>query len=192
MQVTRAVEIAAVDAGAAGDRGDADLESLFGSLIERGDDAFIKKRQDLDCIDRIAKRKEPQQRLQIFGHCGQLAAQRLVAQVQASVCKIGVYISYPQCESRQLAQYANDPKETQIQYDLYRIPFNAGKGGKPEPIVGASQNGMSNSFPKVPPDGRWIVFVQSRNGMLMRPDGQLFIVPAEGVTLPPDPGDGPA
>ena len=27
------------------------------------------------------------------------------------------------------SMYANDPNETQIQYDLYRIPFNDGKGG---------------------------------------------------------------
>ncbi len=79
-----------------------------------------------------------------------------------------------------LAEYANDPSETQIRYDLYRIPFRKGQGGKPEPIAGASHNGMSNSFPKVSPDGRWIVFVQARNGQLMRPDSQLFIVPAEG------------
>ena len=39
---------------------------------------------------------------------------------------------------------------------------------------------MSNSFPKVSPDGRWIVFVKCRNGLLMRPDSQLFIVPAHG------------
>ena len=39
---------------------------------------------------------------------------------------------------------------------------------------------MSNSFPKVSPDGRWIVFVQARNGQLMRPDGQLYIVPSGG------------
>jgi tetratricopeptide (TPR) repeat protein len=50
------------------------------------------------------------------------------------------------------------------------------------PIAGASGNGMSNSFPKVSPDGRWIVFVQARNGQLMRPDGQLYIVPAGGGT----------
>jgi tetratricopeptide (TPR) repeat protein len=78
------------------------------------------------------------------------------------------------------AQYANDPNETPIKYNLYRIPFNAGKGGRPVPIAGASQNGMSNSFPKVSPDGRWIVFVKSRNGQLMRPDSQLSIVPAQG------------
>jgi Tol biopolymer transport system component len=70
--------------------------------------------------------------------------------------------------------------ETPIKYDLYRIPFNDGKGGVPERILGASENGMSNNFPKVSPDGRWIVFVQCRNGQLMRPDSQLFIVPFNG------------
>jgi Flp pilus assembly protein TadD len=79
-----------------------------------------------------------------------------------------------------LARYANDPNETQVQYDLYRIPFNQGKGGQAERIRGASGNGMSNSFPKISPDGRWVVFVQARNGMVMRPDGKLYIVPFEG------------
>jgi Flp pilus assembly protein TadD len=76
--------------------------------------------------------------------------------------------------------YANDPNETQIQYDLYKIPFNGGKGGKAAPVLGASGNGMSNNFPKVSPDGRWIVFVQNKNGLLMRPDSKLYIVPFEG------------
>jgi len=35
---------------------------------------------------------------------------------------------------------------------------------------------------KVSPDGRWIVFVQCRNGQLMRPDSQLYIVPFGGGT----------
>ncbi|MGJ5816652.1 tetratricopeptide repeat protein [Paludibaculum fermentans] len=86
--------------------------------------------------------------------------------------------SYP--KGRKMAEFSNDPNEVQIQYDLYRIPFNQGAGGKAEPIRGASQNGMSNSFPKVSPDGRWLVFVKSRNGQLMRPDGKLYIVPAAG------------
>ena len=99
----------------------------------------------------------------------------------------GKYLVFARAEARapypegsKLAEYANDPSETQIQYDLYRIPFNGGKGGEPEPIVGASRNGMSNTFPKVSPDGRWIIFVQARNGLLMRPDSQLYIVPAQG------------
>jgi len=86
----------------------------------------------------------------------------------------------PYPEDEKLAEFANDPKETQIRYDLYRIPFNGGKGGRAEPIAGASGNAMSNTFPKVSPDGRWIVFVEARNGLLMRPDSRLFIVPAQG------------
>ena len=86
----------------------------------------------------------------------------------------------PYVEGVKLAEHANDPEETHIQYDLYRIPFNDGKGGEPVPIEGASQNGMSNTFPKVSPDGRWIVFVKCKNGQLMRPDSQLYIVLAEG------------
>ncbi len=86
----------------------------------------------------------------------------------------------PYHEGQPIALHANDPEETQIQYDLYRIPFNEGKGGKPEPVVGASQNGYSNNFPKVSPDGKWIVFVRNRNGLLMRPDSELYIVPFKG------------
>jgi len=86
----------------------------------------------------------------------------------------------PRVKGQRAALHADDPNETQIQYDLYRIPFNGGKGGTPEPIVGASHNGMSNNFPKVSPDGQWIVFVQCKNGQLMRPDSQLYIVPFEG------------
>jgi Tol biopolymer transport system component len=78
--------------------------------------------------------------------------------------------------------HAQDANETQIQYELYRIPFNDGRGGTAERIEGASQNGMSNNFPKISPDGKWIVFVQCKNGQLMRPDSQLFIVPFKGGT----------
>ncbi len=99
----------------------------------------------------------------------------------------GKYLVFARAEAKDpypdnapLAKFSNDPNERQIQYDLYRIPFNDGRGGVAEPIDGASRNGMSNSFPKVSPDGRWIVFVQCRNGLLMRPDSQLFIVPAAG------------
>jgi Tol biopolymer transport system component len=41
---------------------------------------------------------------------------------------------------------------------------------------------MSNNFPKVSPDGKWIVFVQCKNGQLMRPDSQLYILPFAGGT----------
>jgi hypothetical protein len=86
--------------------------------------------------------------------------------------------AYP--PGRPLAGFAGDPNEVPIRYDLYRIPFNQGRGGRPEPVAGASHNGKSNTFPKISPDGRWIVFVQCRNGQLMRPDSLLCIVPFEG------------
>lgn len=86
----------------------------------------------------------------------------------------------PFSEGQPHALHANDENETQIKFDLYRIPFNGGRGGTAEPVEGASANGMSNSFPKVSPDGRWIVFVKCRNGQLMRPDSQLYIVPVTG------------
>jgi hypothetical protein len=86
----------------------------------------------------------------------------------------------PHFKGQRVALHALDENETPIQYDLYRVPFNGGKGGVPERIAGASENGMSNSFPKVSPDGKWIVFVECKNGQLMRPDSQLYIVPFAG------------
>jgi tetratricopeptide (TPR) repeat protein len=65
-------------------------------------------------------------------------------------------------------------------FDLYRIPFNGGKGGKPEPVEGASNNGMSNFFAKYSPDGKWIVFCKAKSYMLLQPDSELYIIPAEG------------
>ncbi|HTM16934.1 MAG TPA: tetratricopeptide repeat protein, partial [Terracidiphilus sp.] len=99
----------------------------------------------------------------------------------------GKYLIYSRATARdpyppdyKKSNFANDPNETQVHYDLYKIPFNEGKGGTPEPVRGASNNDMSNNFPKVSPDGKWIVFVQCKNGLLMRPDSKLFIVPFEG------------
>jgi Flp pilus assembly protein TadD len=67
-----------------------------------------------------------------------------------------------------------------FKFDLYRVPFNEGRGGTPEPIEGASHNGMSNFFAKFSPDGKWIVFCKAENYMLLMPDSELFIIPAEG------------
>jgi Tfp pilus assembly protein PilF len=75
---------------------------------------------------------------------------------------------------------ANDQNEIQIQYDLCQIPFNDGRGGEARPIPGASGNGKSNSFPKVSPDGKWLVWVQAKTGLLMRPDSELYIMALPG------------
>ncbi len=65
-------------------------------------------------------------------------------------------------------------------FDLYRVPYNNGRGGPAEPLAGASRNGRSNFFPKYSPDGKWIVFCQAKSFMLLQPDSELYIIPAEG------------
>jgi Flp pilus assembly protein TadD len=67
-----------------------------------------------------------------------------------------------------------------FKFDLYRVPFNDGRGGTAEPIEGASRNGMSNYFAKFSPDGKWIVFCKAENYMLLMPDSELYIIPAAG------------
>jgi len=84
--------------------------------------------------------------------------------------------TFPYDSSRPVAMYAGDPNETQVRFDLYKMPFDGGRGGTPVPIPGASGTGMSHSFPKVSPDGKWLVWTQSKNGMLLRPDGRLWIM----------------
>ncbi len=67
-----------------------------------------------------------------------------------------------------------------IQFNVYRMPFNRGKGGPPLPVEGAAFNGMSNYFPRYSPDGRWLVFTRSKSGIMLQPDSALFIVPSTG------------
>ncbi len=76
------------------------------------------------------------------------------------------------------AEFLKDGKP--FLFDLYRIPFNGGRGGQPEPIEGASNNGMSNFFAKYSPDGKWIVFCKAKSYMLLQPDSELYIIPAQG------------
>ncbi len=78
-------------------------------------------------------------------------------------------------------EYLEETKEggTVYAFNLYRIPFNEGRGGTPEPIPGASNNGMSNYFAKYSPDGKWIVFCKARSFMLLQPDSKLYIMPAD-------------
>ncbi len=79
---------------------------------------------------------------------------------------------------RECREFLQDGKT--FLFDLYRMPFNDGRGGRAEPLVGASNNGMSNYFPKYSPDGKWIVFCKASTFMLLQPDSELYIMPAEG------------
>jgi tetratricopeptide (TPR) repeat protein len=75
-------------------------------------------------------------------------------------------------------EFAEDGKP--FLFDLWRIPFNEGRGGAAEPIAGASNNGMSNYFGRYSPDGRWIVFCKAKSYMLLQRDSELYILPAQG------------
>jgi tetratricopeptide (TPR) repeat protein len=81
-------------------------------------------------------------------------------------------------DEKDVPEFTVDKKP--FRYDLYRIPFNDGKGGTAEPLEGASGDGMSNFFPKYSPDGKWIVFCKANSYMLLQPDSELYIIPAEG------------
>ncbi len=67
-----------------------------------------------------------------------------------------------------------------LRFDICRVGFNRGQGGKAELIPGASANNKSNYFPRFSPDGKWIVFCQANSFMLLRPDSTLYIMPATG------------
>jgi hypothetical protein len=71
-------------------------------------------------------------------------------------------------------------RKRKLQYDLYIIPFNNGEGGEAKPLEGASNNGKSNYFPAISPDGQWIIYCQAENFMLLQPDSRLYIIPAAG------------
>lgn len=96
--------------------------------------------------------------------------------VADTLMKIGdkVLLTQEQCK-----EFLKGQRE--FKFDLYKIPFNNGKGGVAEPIPGASNNGMSNYFARYSPDGKWIVFCKANNFMLLQPDSKLYIMPAEGA-----------
>jgi len=71
-------------------------------------------------------------------------------------------------------------KQYPVQFNIYRVSFNNGKGGQAEPLPGASHNGKSNYFPRYSPDGKWIVFTQSTTGIALQPDSKLYIMPVIG------------
>ena len=71
-------------------------------------------------------------------------------------------------------------EKRKFRYDLFKIPFNDGRGGTAEPLAGGSSNGKSNFFPKYSPDGKWIVFCQADSFMLLQQDSLLHIIPSAG------------
>lgn len=96
------------------------------------------------------------------------------------------YFKLPEIENSKKAiiptELATDfvSRKKLYKYDLYTVPFNNGNGGIATPLGGASNNGKSNYFAKVSPDGKWIVFTQAESFMLLMPDSKLYIIPSQG------------
>jgi len=102
-------------------------------------------------------------------------------------CHANRYISSQIENSESVLLKLEDVKEftsgqKDFKFDLYRIPFNDGKGGEAIPVPGASDNNKSNFFARYSPDGKWIVFCQADNFMLLQHDSKLYIMPAGGGT----------
>ena len=71
-------------------------------------------------------------------------------------------------------------RDSLMKFDIYKVPFNNGEGGKAIPVPGASNNGFSNYFPKISPDGKWLVFCKAESFMLLQKDSKLHIVSTDG------------
>jgi hypothetical protein len=78
------------------------------------------------------------------------------------------------------ADVENLNKQYPVHFNVYKVAFNEGNGGRAVPLEGASYNGRSNYFARYSPDGRWIVFTQSNTGLVLQPDSRLYILAASG------------
>lgn len=70
-----------------------------------------------------------------------------------------------------------------IRYDLYRISFNATneRFGTPECVFNASESGKSISFPRISPDGKFLMFTCSDYGnfSIWHPESELYLLNLE-------------
>ena len=76
--------------------------------------------------------------------------------------------------------YKEDTKIDSIRYDLCKIGFDpsSGKFGEVEVIVNAADNSKSVSFPRVSPDGKWLLFTLSDYGnfSIWHPEADLYLL----------------
>lgn len=84
------------------------------------------------------------------------------------------------CRSKAIDK--NTPLDS-IRYDLCRISFDAGKEslGTPECIYEASLKGKSVSFPRISPDGKYLMFTCSDYGnfSIWHPESELYLLNME-------------
>jgi hypothetical protein len=88
------------------------------------------------------------------------------------------------CRAAELPGWRERTLRPRLQFDLYRVPYNDGKGGEATPVPGAHDNGRSNFTPRYSPDGKWVVFNKASFGALVKPDSDLWILSTEQGATP--------
>lgn len=93
----------------------------------------------------------------------------------------GKYLYF--CSAKKSA-YAENNK---VCYDLLGIPFDAAqeKFGDIDTVIAASRNGFSVSFPRVSPDGRYLVFCKTAYGnfTIWHDDSDLYLMDLQEKTI---------
>lgn len=83
--------------------------------------------------------------------------------------------------------YEQGMKLYDIRYDLCRVKFDpvTGSFGSPETVYAASSEGFSCSFPRVSPDGRWLMFTRSEYGnfSIWHHESELFLMDTRDCTF---------
>jgi dipeptidyl aminopeptidase/acylaminoacyl peptidase len=66
--------------------------------------------------------------------------------------------------------------------EIYKVPFDGGKGGEATPVVQATPEAPWNYFPRCSPDGRWISFTRgdATLGVYARKSSDIWLMPAAG------------
>jgi Tol biopolymer transport system component len=97
----------------------------------------------------------------------------------------GRYLYFCSADSQNYRDYQ------QIRYDLLRIPFDASAVtfGAVDTVIPAAKNGYSISFPRVSPDGKYLLFCKTAYGnfTIWHDDSDLVLLDLEtGRTIVPD------
>jgi hypothetical protein len=77
-----------------------------------------------------------------------------------------------------------DPTQ-EVETDIYWVPFNNGEGGDAVALPGASTKNMLEYYPDYSSDDKFIAFTgaeSTKGPVYYRPDGEIFIIPADGGT----------
>lgn len=95
-------------------------------------------------------------------------------EMQPSWSPDGKYLYYISAKKMPIEEY------TKIKYDLMRISYDAGENtwGVPETIISSSDTGLSVTFPRVSPDGKYVLFCMTDRGSLSiyRPVTDLYLM----------------